>query len=301
MRAALWLGLACASCSAPPPTGDLVGALAVVGSQRLTAARFGALHDQRPPSEFVAAWCRMELLAQAAEARGLVHEPHTSALVRRLVSGWTAQEATPPVAQPDEIALARNEQWQRYDRGPARIVHHAVFMKARNGRPSFAADAKELGRTLHERVQAGWDFAQFEAAARALILPPGVELRVEQLPGFVEDGRAIDGPSGFDATFARQAFSLQKAGDFTAPFETRFGVHVVQLEKTLEPLRLTDAEVGAALQVDLVGQRVRRLQSAALAARGGRLPVVSETAASDMEAVVRTVLGEERTETAQAP
>lgn len=300
MRAALWLGLACVSCtSAPAPSGDLAGALAVVGTQRLDAQRLSALQGTRSPADFVTDWSRMELLAQAAEARGLVHEPASSALVRRLLSSWTARAASPAEAQPDEIALARKDQWQRFDRGPAVVVHHAVFMKSRTPRPTFAADAKELGRLLAERVQADWDFERFQAAAKALPLPPGIELRAEQLPAFVEDGRAIEGPSGFDATFATRSFSLQRPGDHTAPFETPFGVHVVQLEKKLEPLRPTDAEVRAALQPDLVGQRVRRLQSAAIEAHG-QAAVLSDTAEADMAAIVRLVLGSAAAEPARA-
>jgi hypothetical protein len=299
VKPAWWLGLACASCTSAPPAGDLGGALAVVGSHRLDARLVA--RSAESPATFVAAWTRMELLAQAAEMRGLVHEPATSALARRLLSAWTAAASSPPDPRPEEIELARKEQWQRFDCGPAIMVHHAVFMKSRAPKPTFAADAMELGRALHDRIQPDWDFAKFEAAAKAMPLPPGVEVRAEQLPAFVEDGRATEGPSGFDATFAKQAFTLQKPGDFTAAFETPFGVHVVQLEKKVDPVHPTDAEVREALRPDLIAQRVRRLQSAAIQSHRAQDSSIAETATADMENVVRALLGQEGTEAAKAP
>lgn len=299
MKAWLFL-VALAGCTqSAPPSGQLDGALAMVGTERLDARTFAAIRQQRPSwaaGEVVAAWTRLELLAQAAQARHLVHEPASSTLVRRLVTAWTHDAATPVEAQPSDIAFARDEQWQRFDRGPAVIVHHAVFMKTRQSTPTFATDAMALARVLHERVQHDWGFEQFSAAAKALSLPPGIELRAEQLPGFVEDGRAIEGPSGFDPSFARHAFALENAGDFTAPFETPFGVHVVQLEQRLAPQHPTDAEVATTLQPDLIAQRVRRKQSAALSADRSVQRVVSESAELDMQRVVQAMLGQESPE-----
>lgn len=271
------------------------GAVAVVGSRQLDAATFTALRTQRPawaPMDAVAAWTRMELLAQAAEARNLTHDPASSALARNQLSAWARSARQPADPQPTEIALARTEQWQRFDCGPSMIVHHAVFMKTRSAKPTFAADAMALGHALHERVQPDWDFEHFSAAAKALALSPGIEVRVEQLPAFVEDGRATTGSSGFDKTFAQQAFTLQKPGDFTTAFATSFGVHVIQLEQRLAAVHPTDAAVAAALLPDLVTLRVRALQTAAIESRRSAPTVIAESAASDMEHVVQTLLGQ---------
>ena len=100
---------------------------------------------------------------------------------------------------------------------------------------------------------------------------------------YVADGRATESPAGFDPTFAQQAFTLQNPGDFTAAFETPFGVHVIQLEKRLPAERPTDAEVGAALEPELVGRRVRRLQGEALSRLQPLLPVtIAPSAEEDM-------------------
>lgn len=296
MRAALVVLVLAAACGAPRPTGDLAGALAVVGSERLDADTLVRMQTERPSTparELVQAWVRTTLLAQAATERGLIHEGRTPALVRRLIADWTAHAAIPPVPSAEDIALARGEDWQRFDRGPAVVVHHAVFMKSRNAPPTFAVDAMQLGRTLAAQVDPSWDFARFSAAAKAIPLPAGVELRVEQLPGFVADGRTIEGPSGFDPLFAKQSFALQKPGDSSPPFETRFGVHVVQLESQLPPLRPSDDQVRVEITPDLVARRVRRLQGEALARLQPALPVqLAPTAIEDMTSYVTRRFGQ---------
>lgn len=287
MKRALAASIALVACSpSAPPAGELAGAVAVVGESRLEPEALARILASRPsvsPRELVAAWVRTSLLARAALDRGVPHEGRSPALVRRLVLDWTARAATPRSATPGDIALARHDDWQRFDRPPSLIVHHAVFMKSRAPRPTFAADAMQIGTSFASQVHSSWDFAQFSAAAKALPLPPGIEVRAEQLPAFVADGRATESPAGFDPTFAQQAFTLQNPGDFTAAFDTPFGVHVIQLEKRLPAERPTDAEVGAALEPELVGRRVRRLQGEALSRLQPLLPVtIAPSAEEDM-------------------
>lgn len=292
-RAAALLGFL--ACAAPPPsTGELAGAVAVVGDQRLEATTFDALQRARPgdpPRALVDAWVRAALLAQAALDQHVLHEGRSPALVRRLIADWTARAAIPAEATAEDIASARADDWQRFDRGPSVVVHHAVFMKTRAATESFDTDAMQLARTFAAQVERDWDFERFSAAAKAIPLPPGIEVRAEQLPAFVADGRATEGPSGFDTTFARQAFTLQKPGDSTPAFATSFGVHVVQLEKQNEAVRPSDQEVRAALQPELIGRRVRKRQSEALGRQQPLLEVqLSATASADMAAVVARLL-----------
>ena len=98
---------------------------------------------------------------------------------------------------------------------------------------------------------------------------------------------------GYDPIFARESAKLQRPGDLTAPFETPFGVHVVQLERIEPEIRRSDAEIATEIERELVQRRVQRLQSEAIARQRARAPVTIEpTAQADMERLIQQMFGE---------
>ena len=88
------------------------------------------------------------------------------------------------------------------------------------------ADAKTKIDAIYEELIK--DPSQFETIAQDKSDCPS-KVDGGKLPSFAKDGAMLDGAGGMDETFAAAAFTIEKEGQITKPFKTRFGYHIVKL------------------------------------------------------------------------
>ena len=178
---------------------------------------------------------------------------HARALVEALQA--TAAAAGPP--RDDEIEKLTAERWPELDRPVAVRTTHAVVIAKK---PADDEGARALAERLTRELAGVREPRTFIERARALAPKPGagIELKVEQLPPVVPDGRTFD-PQGveregqLDETYTRAAHALVASGDQSPVIKTRFGYHVILLQERLpehrpgleERRRLLEREVMA--------------------------------------------------------
>ncbi len=181
--------------------------------------------------------------ANAARAKGLDRELPTSwrltAARGRLTADRILGDAKRAGAPTDdEINALTARYWREVDRPPAVRVVHAVVLRPKKPDPAAEERARVFAGELRNAVLDAKDADDFIAKAKALPTPAGVEVTAEKLPALVEDGRSVDSDQGFDATFAKGAFSIAEPGMTSAIVETPFGWHVIRLLERLPAQRM---------------------------------------------------------------
>ncbi|QBQ53555.1 peptidylprolyl isomerase [Nitrosococcus wardiae] len=176
-----------------------------------------------------------QVLAQQAEAQGLAEDPIVQARLekarREVLVGALMDQVVKNIDYPDFETLSR----QRYAAEKAhyrlpekRKVAH-ILIRPKN--PECACDQREpakIAATIMEELESGTDFA--ELARRYS------EDRATAKQGGLLDQWLEKDSGKVVPAFEQAAFALSQPGDFSQPFETRFGRHVVQLIE-LEPAR----------------------------------------------------------------
>lgn len=174
-----------------------------------------------------------EIAALAARARGLDKRLPTS---WRLVSArgrFTAdrllQEAKRRGAPTDdEVRMLSERHWAEVDRPPAVRVIHAIVMVPKD--PVHVERARRLAEEIRTAVASAPGADAFEKSAKSVPHGPELEVRVERLPAFTEDGWVTEGDGRMDEVFAKAAFAVSSIDGTSPVVETkRFGWHVIRL------------------------------------------------------------------------
>jgi hypothetical protein len=260
----------------PPPTratlgGDVVaraGEAAVPGDVVLAVARaqgrsadaaLEALVDDAVAAE------RARSLGLEAAWRGRLR----AALAGLVVERVRAEASAKGDPTDDEVAALTRRYWRELDVGPTLRVVHAVVMPAAKAPPRRPQARPASWPTASPRaVASARDADDFEARAKGVPVPAGLEVRVERLPAFAEeDGRVVEGDGGMDATFVRAAAGLSGPGALSSPVETRFGWHVIRLVERLPARRPSLDERRRLLADEVRSRRAADATKAVLAAR----------------------------------
>jgi peptidyl-prolyl cis-trans isomerase C len=216
------------------------------------------------------------LLATAAHAQGLDQRQPTAwrllAARARVLTDRTLDEAKRRGLPDDgEVNTLSRRHWLEVDRPPSVRTIHAVVLAPKDRALVPAA------RALAERVRAAvvsQDNGAFEALASSARegagAPTGLDLRVESLPAFTEEGLVVEGGGSMDSVFAKAAYALRESGATSEVVETRFGFHVIRLLERLpenrmpfEQRRLAFAEEVYSLRAhDLLTRRLESLRAA---------------------------------------
>jgi hypothetical protein len=177
------------------------------------------------------------LAAKGAKARKLddapdVRRERTAALARLVatrVRDAARAEGPPTDAEVAELSQRHASEVDRPE--SVRVIHAIALRPKKDGDP---APAREVATALEEAVRGATTADDFEARAKAVPHPAAVDVRVERLPAFAQDGHIVEGGTGgMDATFASAAFRLSASSPLSAIVETPFGWHVIRLLERL--------------------------------------------------------------------
>jgi hypothetical protein len=174
---------------------------------------------------------------------------------------------------------------------PERVqVIHAIAVRPKKEAPNQDQQlqhAHEIADALEAAVQGATSPEDFEARAKAV--PHGdVDVRVESLPAFAQDGAVPETGGGMDATFAHAAFALAKPGDISQVVETSFGWHVIRLNQRLAAKDVPREERRAMFGEECVTTRARKAFQALLAVRRASVHVeIAQDANDVMSSVIR--------------
>ena len=221
-----------------------VDTIARVGPRILarTQLELAGLKGAGDTGRFVTGWINDALLAEGARSGLLeaarLRQVQRSVLARSLLE-WSYERAKAAGEPTDsEIAKITAERWYEVDRPAAAVTSHFVV---RVSAPESQSAAQKLARKIADAVRGITEPAVFVATAKALAVD-GLQVTAESLPPMTADGRGLvldkDGkPSGegptFDETYARAANALDNVGSQSGLLKTRFGFHVILLERRL--------------------------------------------------------------------
>ena len=245
--AALVAGAGCGSSAAPPsPSAPGHGALgggdvARVGAEPVPAELVKAVAEARgaTPADVLSGLVDDATFAAGATARSYGERAAVVRDVRavraRLVVDRIRREAAAAGPLSDaEIAKLTERHWRDVARPESVHVVHAIVMRPKSGGAALVARAREAAAKLHDAVADAASTEDFEARARAFP-KDGLDVRVEDLPAFIADGRIVEVDGTMDATFARAAFDLPASGAISGVVETPFGFHVLRLVERIPP------------------------------------------------------------------
>ena len=186
-------------------------------------------------------------------------------LARTVIDELVQSDAVRPISS-DELARFTRRHWTRLDRPESRRTVHAIVRLEQDADPARVGEAQKLAEGIEQAVRGAVDEKQFKARAQE-VSASGWEVRVEALPPVTRDGRIVveRAPGGdddpeprFDPDFVRHVFALTRVGHISAPFRTRFGVHVVLFVEELPALELDEHQRREQLSPEIHAFRVRQ-------------------------------------------
>jgi len=229
------------------------------------------------------------IAAESAKAHGLDKTVPASWLLVAARARFTADRLTadarakgPPTD--DEVKQLSQRHWREVDRPPSVRVQHALVMK-----PTKDAEipaAKALAAAIHDAVVAAPSGDPFRTAALAVPHDKDLEVRVEDLPPFIDDGQIVDQPGAMVESFAKAAFAIAKPGETSGIVETSFGWHVIRLVERLPEQRMPFEQRRAAFQDEVIATRAFESLEQRLEALRGTAPI---SVASNAEQLMRGV------------
>jgi hypothetical protein len=174
---------------------------------------------------------------------------------------------------------------------PERVqVIHAIAIRPKKEAPNqteLIQHAREIADALEAAVQGATSPEDFEARAKTVV-HGDVDVRVESLPAFADDGVVPETGGGMDATFAHAAFILAKPGEISPVTETSFGWHVIRLNQRLPAKDIPREQRRELFAEECVATRARMAFQALLAARHAAVPVeIAQDANDAMTSVTR--------------
>ena len=261
------------------PGGDAPGARAALGGQ--IVARVGdvdvpvSLVERVAEAQGVTASAALDALiadaiaAQGARARGLDAVPAVHRDLRAALAGLVAdrlRDASRAAGLPSDAEVAELSALHAddVDRPEAVRVVHAIALRPKDKSADTSAE-RAVAAALEAAARDAATVEAFEERTKA-VPHPGVDVRVERLPGFARDGRIVEGGGAMDATFAAAAHELTPEAPTSKIVETVFGWHVIRLGERL-PARVVPLEERRAMfSEEAQAMRARRAYDARMSA-----------------------------------
>lgn len=239
--------------SAAPPEAQLaarVNGRAISVAEVAAQARAAGTSPEQALAELV----RSELVAQAADDRGLytdgqVQEAGKREMVRRFLQDTFEKEVTP------ENTITEQMVKKAYNRNLGRMVHpllkdvqHIVF-QTQNDDEQVRALAEQL-RTRALQQKTVQEFARLRDEFVSAANRYGAPARTEHLVT-ARTGTTVE-------PFARAAFDLKRPGEVSPVVRTSYGYHVIWLVQDVPPENVSLAQATPKIRADLFpAQRAR--------------------------------------------
>jgi peptidyl-prolyl cis-trans isomerase C len=291
------LGLACAD----PPPAPVVnqhlpeGTVASVAGEALSASSIARIAERRRTSLSNALDLAVSdaVLAQGARqvaARGVTASIERGASARALLEVLAAESSQRGPATSEELDAIVRERWTELDRPAGVRTTHAVVMVKE---PEQDAKARALAGKIALSVASAVTPDEFEKLVK--LVPAGsADVRVEQLPVVLADGRAITLKDGvyvqsaeFDSDFARAANALTEPGQLSPVVRSRFGYHVIRLEERVAGATVRPEQRASLLGPEALTRRASHARTELLEKLRAAAPIEVDRAFDDLTARVR--------------
>jgi hypothetical protein len=267
--------LACSASSPEQPVQLGEGTVALVGGEARKAQNVLSVAELRGVEPKAAAeWLVNDaLLAQGARELlppGVLAAVERSVLARALIEDLRSTARSSPPLESEAAAVER-EHWVALDRPEsAEVVHAVVLVDAPEQKP----EARQVAEAIRQAVAGAKSAEEFLEMARG-VPHQGLRVQAESLPPVTGDGRTVQLDSAeaelsapqapkFDEEFARVANSLKEPGELSPVSETRFGYHVLRLERRHEAHRAGAEERQAFITREVTLARLQKAYSVLL-------------------------------------
>lgn len=185
-----------------------------------------------------------ELLAQAAEKRGLVADTSVIDATRTaMVSELVATEFEARYQKPQDLgavldAMLTRNAW-RMHRPELRASSYARAVVPANAPPDVEARARQIAETVATELagETGLFPSHLRAAADRAAMGTGIEIASEEVPQTPRTG-------SFEAPYLQALFSISEVGRISKPARTKRGWDVVLWSGGLPPKETTREELG---------------------------------------------------------
>ncbi len=247
MLASLALG-SCDNEKAPPPRVEDENAL--LGGE--VAARIG---DEKIPLHVVASVAKRQEVSPKDAVRKLVddaiaaHAARERGLDDKLPASWLlvaararfaadkifeeARKAGPPTDE--EVNILSEIYWHEVDRPPSiRVVHVVVQWK----KPEQEGIARDAANAIRAAVADARTPDEFQEKAKAVPVPPELNVVAQPLPAFTQEGWFTEAENGLDPDFAKGAFLIPNIGGISPLVKSKSGLHVIRLVERIPEHRV---------------------------------------------------------------
>jgi hypothetical protein len=283
----------------PPPEQAALGgdAAARVGSDVIPVSLVAkvAAAQHITPREALKRLVDDAVAAEAARSKGRDGELPTSWQLTAARARMTADRLLadaklggPPTDE--EVKTLSARYWREVDRPPAVRVVHALVPRPKKPDPAAEASARALAGQLHEALVDAKDVDDFEAKAKA-VPAPGVEVVVEKLPAFTDEGVSIEGDQRLEPAFAHVAFAIGEPGMTSAVVESRYGWHVIRLVERIPEQRMPFEGRRIAFADETVAMRAAAATKERVEALRPARPIAIEPSAENLMRLLMTPAG----------
>jgi len=222
---------------------------------------------------------------------GRVGLADNTALARRMLEQLKAQAAAQGPPTDAEVARLTQRHWYDLDRPASASTTHAVVLVKK---PADDAAAKALAQRILQAVDGVHNAAAFKKQVGS-VPTGGLQVKVETLPPVAADGRVIPDeppapgakPGHFDIQFAEAANAIASAGEHSPVIHSRFGYHVILLDKRLPAKRVPLEDRRKKLTNEAIDDRAKAAEQALLERLRASTPVEVVRSFDDLTSRVR--------------